>query len=142
MENFLGLMNLKSMDEEELKTMSPLVFAYIGDALYEIYVRTYITNKYRAKVNELHKISTGFVKASAQSKVVHALEDNLTENEWKVVKKGRNQKSGTIPRNSSISDYKYATGFECLLGYLYLLGKKERIEEIIMRAIRIIEGDK
>lgn len=139
MEEFLSLLNLQSMGEEGLRTMSPLVFAYIGDALYEIYIRTYIIHKYKLKVNELHKMSTGFVKAQAQSKIVHALEAELTEEEWKMVKKGRNQKSGTVAKNASISDYRYATGFECLLGYLYLSGKKERVEEIINRAIEIIE---
>ena len=140
MEDFLGLVNLAPIDKEELRTISPLVFAYIGDALYEIYIRTYIVHKYRLKVNELNKISRGFVKASAQSKIVHALEDKLREEEWKIVKKGRNQKSGTVAKNASISDYRYATGFECLLGYLYLSGKKERLEEIIREGIRIIEG--
>ncbi len=139
MEEFLNLLNLKSIGEEGLRTMSPLVFAYIGDAIYEIYIRTYIINKYKLKVNELHKMSTDFVKAESQSKIVHALEAELTEEEWKIVKKGRNQKSGTAAKNASITDYRYATGFECLLGYLYLSGEKERVEEIISRAIEIIE---
>lgn len=142
MEDFLSLLNLELKDDEGLRTMSPLIFAYVGDALYEIYIRSYIVHKYKVKVNELHKISTGFVKAAAQSKIVHDLEDELTEEEWKIVKKGRNQKSGTVAKNASITDYRYATGFECLLGYLYLTGKKERIEVIISKAIKIIEEDK
>ncbi|SKC87632.1 Mini-ribonuclease 3 [Maledivibacter halophilus] len=141
MKGFLELLNLEIIDEEELKTISPLVFAYIGDALYEIYIRSYIVCKYKLKVNELHKISTEFVKASAQAKIVHALESELSEEEWKMVKKGRNQKSASTAKNASITDYKYATGFECLLGYLYLLRKTERIEEIISNAIKIIEKD-
>lgn len=139
MEEFLGSFNLEVMKKEELRTMSPLVFAYIGDALYEIYIRTYIVHKYKVKVNELHKVSTQFVKAAAQAKIVHAIEGELTEEEWKMVKKGRNQKSGSVAKNASITDYKYATGFECLLGYLYLLGETERLEEIISKAIKIIE---
>lgn len=139
MEEFLGSFNLEGMQKEELRTMSPLVFAYIGDALYEIYIRTYIVHKYKVKVNELHKISTKFVKAAAQAKIVHAIEDELTEEEWKMIKRGRNQKSGSVAKNASITDYKYATGFECLLGYLYLLGETERLEEIISKAIKIIE---
>ncbi|SHK42430.1 Mini-ribonuclease 3 [Paramaledivibacter caminithermalis] len=142
MEKFLGLFDLESMEEEELRTMSPLVFAYIGDALYEIYIRKYIVHKYKVKVNELHKISTRFVKASAQAKIIHAIEEELTEEEWKIVKRGRNQKSGSVAKNASIIDYKYATGFECLLGYLYLLRKTRRIQEIIYMAINIIEKDK
>lgn len=140
MEEFLDLLDLKSIDEEGMRTTPPLVFAYIGDAIYEIHIRTYIIHKYKLKLNELHKTATEFVKAGAQSKIVHALEGELTEEEWKIVKKGRNQKSGTVAKNASISDYRYATGFECLLGYLYLSGKKERIEKIIGRAIEIIEG--
>lgn len=139
MKEFLSSLNLESIDDEGLRTMSPLVFAYVGDALYEIYIRRYIVHKYKFKVNELHKISTKFVKASAQAKIVHALEDELTEEEWKMVKKGRNQKSGSVAKNASITDYKYATGFECLLGYLYLLEKTERLEKIISKAIQVIE---
>jgi len=139
MKDFLNPLNLDVMSEEELRTMSPLVFAYIGDAIYEIYIRTYIIHRYKVKVNELHKMSTKFVKAEAQARIVHTLEGELTEEEWKMVKRGRNQKSGTVAKNASISDYRYATGFECLLGYLYLSGKRERIEEIINKAIGIIE---
>ncbi len=142
MKEFLNLLELEPTDEEGLRTTPPLVFAYIGDAIYEIHIRTYIIHKYKLKLNELHRMATEFVKAQAQSKIVHALESELMEEEWKMVKKGRNQKSGTAAKNASISDYRYATGFECLLGYLYLSGKKERIEEIISRAIEIIEGDK
>ncbi len=142
MEGFLRLINVELMNEQNLRTMSPLTFAYIGDALYEIYIRTYIVHKYKVKVNELHRISTKFVKASAQAKIVHTLESKLTEDEWKMVKRGRNQKTSTVAKNASITDYRYATGFECLLGYLYLTGKKERIEEIISEAICIIEADK
>lgn len=142
MEKFFNLLNLEPIDEEGLRTMSPLVFAYIGDAIYEIHIRTYIIHKYKLKLNELHKRATEFVKAGAQSKIVHALEEELSEEEWKMVKKGRNQKSGTVAKNASIAEYRYATGFECLLGYLYLSGKRERIEEIVSRAIEIIEGDR
>ncbi|WP_432667335.1 ribonuclease III domain-containing protein [Wukongibacter baidiensis] len=142
MEEFLNLLNLESIDEEGLRTTPPLVFAYIGDAIYEIYIRTYIIRKYKLKLNELHKTATQFVKAGAQSKIVHVLEEELTEEEWKMVKKGRNQKSGSVAKNASVSDYRYATGFECLLGYLYLSDKKERVEEIISRSIEIIEGEK
>lgn len=141
MEEFLGSFNLNLMKQGELQTVSPLVFAYIGDALYEIYVRTYIVHKYKVKVNELHKLSTKFVKAAAQAKIVHAIEGELTEEEWKMIKRGRNQKSGSVAKNASITDYKYATGFECLLGYLYLLGKTKRLEEIINKAIDIIEKE-
>ncbi|MCT4566565.1 MAG: Mini-ribonuclease 3 [Maledivibacter sp.] len=141
MEEFLGSFNLNVMKQGELQTVSPLVFAYIGDALYEIYVRTYIVHKYKVKVNELHKLSTKFVKAAAQAKIVHAIEGELTEEEWKMIKRGRNQKSGSVAKNASITDYKYATGFECLLGYLYLLGKTKRLEEIINKAIDIIEKE-
>ncbi|WIF95614.1 Mini-ribonuclease 3 [Caminicella sporogenes] len=141
MKNFLSIMNLKEKSEMDIKNTHPLILAYIGDALYEVYIRTYIVYKYEGKVHEFHKLAIKFVKASGQAQIVHALQNQLTEEEWSIVKKGRNQKSATIPKNANISDYRYATGFESLLGYLYLKGDKERINEIISEAIKIIEKD-
>ena len=129
-------MNIK---ESEARTLSPLVYAYVGDALYEIYIRYYIVSKYKVKVNNMHKNSTKFVKASAQAQIVHALTDYFTEDEWKMIKKGRNHKTSTVAKNASITDYRYATGFECLLGYLFITKKYDRVEEIVIKAIEIIE---
>lgn len=141
MKKFLEFMGLDIKNEIEIRSINPLVLAYIGDALYEIYIRNYIVHKYEGKVHDFHRIATRFVKASGQAKIVHVLENEFSEEEWKIIKKGRNQKSATIPKNASISDYRYATGFECLLGYLYLKGEEERIDEIIARAIEIVEKE-
>ncbi|MDK2918100.1 MAG: mini-ribonuclease [Candidatus Petromonas sp.] len=140
MKKFLDLMNLDMKDESEVRMMAPLVLAYIGDALYEIYIRTYIIHKYKGKVNDLHRISTEFVNASAQALIVHTLEDDFSEEEWWIIKRGRNQKSGSMPKNASLVDYKYATGFECLLGYLYLMEREDRLLQIVSKAIEVIEN--
>lgn len=139
--NFLEEMGLKKKSPEQVRFISPLVLAYVGDAVYEVFVRTYVLHKYGGNVNDLHKISTQLVKAGAQAKIVHVLESELTEEEWTMVKRGRNQKSGSVPKNANLTDYKYATGFETLMGYLYLCDERDRLKEIIKRAIEIIEKD-
>ncbi|MCT4606240.1 MAG: Mini-ribonuclease 3 [Marinisporobacter sp.] len=136
---FIEYMNLENKSEEEIRFVSPLVLAYIGDAVYEVYIREYIVYKYGGNVNKLHKLATKFVKAGAQAKIAHALEGEISEKEWNLIKRGRNQKSGTVPKNADLTDYKYATGFEALIGYLHLLGNTDRIKEIIKRAVEIIE---
>lgn len=137
--DFINYMNLEQKSEQDVKFIPSLVLAYIGDAVYEVYIRQFIIYKYGGNVNKLHKLSTKFVKAGAQAKIVHALEEELSEEEWVIIKKGRNQKSGSVPKNADLIDYKYATGFEALIGYLFLLGKTKRIEEIIKRGVQIIE---
>lgn len=128
------------MNRTELITMSPLVLAYIGDTVYETYVRDYLINKnVNRKVNDLHKLAVKYVKAQAQAKIIHRLEDELTEEEVRIYKRGRNQKSHTSPKNADIVDYKHATGFEALVGYLHLGKEKERLEYIIYQGIKIVE---
>ncbi|WP_129599417.1 Mini-ribonuclease 3 [Anaerophilus nitritogenes] len=129
----------KDICEEEVGLIPPLVLAYIGDAVYEVYVRRYTMSHYKKNVNYLHKMSTKFVQAKSQAKIVHDLEEELSEEEWTIVKKGRNQKSSSVPKNACLTDYKYATGFEALIGYLYLNKNITRLEEIIQRGIEIIE---
>ena len=114
---------------EDIEMLSPLQLAYIGDAVYELLVRTYLLNK-RLSVNKLHKVAIEYVKAKAQAQIVHILENILTEEEQMIVKKGRNAKSDTMPKNATVIDYKYATGFEALIGYLYLKGQDVRIQEL------------
>lgn len=117
-----------SLKKEDIAMLSPLQLAYIGDGVYELLVRTYLINR-GDSVNQLHKKATKFVKAKAQTEYFHKIEDRLTDEEIRVVKRGRNTKSN-VPKNASVSDYKYATGFEALIGYLYLRGKDNRIIEI------------
>ena len=120
------------MDKIKLITMSPLVLAYLGDTVYESYIREHlIRQNINRKVNNLHKLAIQYSKAKAQATIIHELEDELTEEEMKIFKRGRNQKSHTAPKNADIIDYKYATGFEALIGYLYLSEDKERLEYIV-----------
>lgn len=117
------------LSAEDIAMLSPLQLAYIGDAVYELLVRTYLLKK-KLPVKELHKSTIKYVKAKAQADIVHVLEDILSEEEKGIVKKGRNAKTNTMPKNADMIDYKYATGFEALMGYLYLLGKDNRITEL------------
>ncbi len=127
--------------EKEARLMAPLVLAYVGDAVFEVFVRNYLVLERNVSVKVLHKSATRYVKAKAQSIIVHALEKELTEEEWTMVKRGRNQKSATVPKNADLTDYRYATGFETLLGYLFYIGKTERLMEIMTKAMIIINND-
>ena len=130
------------MDKIKLITMSPLVLEYLGDTVYESYIREHlIRQNINRKVNNLHKLAIQYSKAKAQATIIHELEDELTEEEMKIFKRGRNQKSHTAPKNAEIIHYKYATGFEALIGYLYLSEDKERLEYIVKKGIEIIERD-
>lgn len=120
------------------KEISPLSLAYIGDAVYEVYIRSFIMKDANMPVNKLHKAATNYVKAKAQSNIIMALSDRLTEEETAVYKRGRNAHSYTSAKNADIVDYRRATGFEALIGYLYLGGEKDRLEEIIQMSIDFI----
>ena len=110
-----------NMNRTELITMSPLVLAYLGDTVFESHIREYlITKNINKKVNDLHKSAVKYVNAKAQATIIHNIENQLTEDELRIYKRGRNQKSHTSPKNADIIDYKHATGFEALIGYLYL----------------------
>ena len=135
LKNMQSNTNVKS--ETEVKMMSPLVLAYIGDAIYEMFIRDYLINQSKISVNKYHKKATGYVKAKAQADAVHGLESELTEAEWTIVKRGRNQKSATVPKNANLTDYKYATGFEALLGYLFYIGEHKRLSLIMNKAVEI-----
>ena len=117
---------------EDIMMLSPLQLAYVGDAVYELLVRTYLLEK-GLSVGQLHRLTTKFVKAKAQSNIIHDLEDDLTEKEKSIVKRGRNSKTNTMPKNAEMIDYKYATGFEALIGYLYLNEENERISQLFKR---------
>lgn len=125
--------------EQEVKMMAPLVLAYMGDAIFEVFIRNYLVQRMTASVNVLHRTATQYVKAKAQAEIVHALESQLTEEEWGIVKRGRNQKSATVPKNADLSDYRYATGFEALLGYLFYRGKTERLQTLMIKSVDIID---
>lgn len=124
------ILNKEQIEDKDIKMMSPLQLAYIGDAVFELLVRTYLVSKNNLSVNELHKEAVKYVRAEAQSNIVRFLEEKLDTEEWSIVKRGRNAKSTSVPKNANLIDYKYATGFEALMGFLYLSGKYERILEI------------
>jgi ribonuclease-3 family protein len=126
------------------KLLNSLALAYMGDAIYETYVRHHLLKKGAVKPNLLHKEATSFVSAKAQSKIIHVFlkSGQLTEEEAAVVRRGRNAKSGTVPKNTDVQTYRYSTAFEALIGYLYLSGNKDKLENIIETSIQIIEKEK
>lgn len=105
---------------------SALALAYMGDSVYDLLIRTLVLNKGNGKVKEFHRATSGIVKAESQARLVESLLDDLTEEESAIYRHGRNAKSSTSAKNASIVDYRIATGFEALLGYLYLSGRMER----------------
>ena len=117
------------MDKTQIVTMSPLVLAYLGDTVYESYIREYlIRGNCNKKVNDLHKAAIKYSNAKAQASIIHNMMEEFSEKEMRIYKRGRNQKSNTYPKNADIIDYKCAAGFEGLVGYLYLREEKERLE--------------
>jgi len=119
----------------EVLNLQPLVLAYIGDAVYEAYIRTMLVINKKTNVNTLHKMSIKYVKAKAQSDIVHRIADKLTQEEQDVVRRGRNAKSVTVPKNAEITDYRYSTGYEALIGYLYLINNTARLMEILRLSV-------
>lgn len=132
-ENIFRQVN-KDLSEEDILMLSPLQLAYVGDAVYELLVRTYLLSR-DASVNKLHKMTTKYVKAKGQADVLNSIMDLLTDKELAIVKKGRNAKTHTSPKNADLIDYKYATGFEALMGYLYLKKQYSRIYDIFNNII-------
>ncbi len=121
----------KKFDEFDVRMIHPLVLAYIGDTIYDLFVRTYLVMAYDAPVSQLHVKAINFVRAKGQADTLRHIENLLTREELDIVRRGRNAKSATMPRNAAVADYRLATGFESLLGYLYLTGKEERLFEIM-----------
>ncbi|GIO34973.1 MULTISPECIES: Mini-ribonuclease 3 [Paenibacillus] len=121
------------------RLIPPIVLAYIGDAVYEVAVRQYLISKPNLKPNQLHHQATGIVSAKAQSRILAALETVLTDEEKDVVRQGRNAKSGTIPKNANVLEYRHATAFESLIGYLYYTQRHDRMRELIGMGIDYME---
>lgn len=114
----------------DIRTYSPLTLAYIGDAIYDLIIRTILVEQGNSQVNKLHKRASTMVKASAQSSMMEHLMELLTEEEAAVYKRGRNAKSVTMAKNATMSDYRRATGFEALMGYLYLTEQWKRMLDL------------
>lgn len=123
------------LEEQDIRSYSPLTLAYIGDAVYDLIIRTMLVEQSNAQVNRLHKRASGYVKASAQKELLFLIEEALTEEEKGVYKRGRNAKSFTSAKNASIGEYRVATGFEALIGYLYLTGRMGRALELVRLGI-------
>lgn len=123
------------IDQMDIRGYSPLVLAYIGDGIYDLVIRSMMVGKGNAHVNDLHRMTSQLVKAHAQSQMIGILQPELTEEEFAVYKRGRNAKSFTMAKNSTVADYRRATGFEALMGYLYLKDEMERMMELILKGL-------
>lgn len=130
-----GLIDLIKLQMElpdiDVKTLSPLALAFIGDGVFDLVIRTLVVEKGNAPVNKMHKMASNMVKAPAQADLYKEIEDKLTKEEITIFKRGRNAKSYTSAKNASMSDYRMATGLEALIGYLYLTNQFPRILELI-----------
>ncbi|MBU3091339.1 Mini-ribonuclease 3 [Clostridium sp. CM028] len=121
---------------EQVKQINPLVLALVGDAVYEVFIRTYLVEKNRnMNVHKIHIKTVEHVKAHAQSEYMKFFIENLNEEELSIFKRARNSKSGTTPKNGDLNEYKWATGFEALVGFLYLSEKNERLNYIFEKII-------
>ncbi|BBI36059.1 Mini-ribonuclease 3 [Cohnella abietis] len=114
-----------------INMLSPVVLAYVGDAVFEIYIRQRLVAGFNRKPHELHRAATGYVSAAAQAKLLERWVPLLSEEEADIVRRGRNTKSGQPPKNADPADYRHATALECLVGHLYYHGQKERLEQLM-----------
>ena len=136
---FDQIKDIFELEDVEAKQYSPLTLAYIGDAVYEIIIRTILVEHGNAPVNKLHQKASSLVKAQAQANLIHLIEKDLTEEELSVYKRGRNAKSATTAKNASIRDYRTATGLEALVGYLYLDNQMERALKLVKLGLERME---
>lgn len=126
-------MNLFNIEKNEIEVnmMSPLTWAYVGDAVYELYIRTHLVNKTNLKPHKLHIEAIKYVKAQSQAQALKKIEVNLTEKEKEIVRRGRNTENHHVAKNASVQEYMYSTAFEALIGYLYLTNQEKRIKELV-----------
>ncbi len=134
------MMDSGKLSASDVKMLNPLVLAYAGDSVYDTFVRTLLVSGGHGQVAKLHKMSIEFVKAKAQADILWETNELLTPEEQDIVRRGRNTKSSTMPKNADILDYRYATGFEALIGYLYLTGQIDRLMEVIRMVINVKTG--
>lgn len=137
-EDILGQIRSRfGLQGKKTEKYPPLTLAYIGDAIYEIIIRTIIVEGSNGTVNILHKRSSSLVNAGAQAEILNAILEELSEEELTIYRRGRNAKSHTSAKNASIHDYRVATGFEALMGWLYLNGKTERCVELVRQGLHL-----
>lgn len=128
----------REFTEKEARLLNPLQLALVGDGVYELFIRNSIlSNNLELNAHKMHVKAIGYVKAKSQSIIMREIGDKLTDNESYIFKRGRNAKSATVPKNADVRDYRMATGFEALVGYLYLIGETERLEFIFNTALSI-----
>ena len=132
---FVEIKDKFNINTPDLRTYSPLAFAFIGDAVYEIVIRSLVVGRKNLPPQKLHRISSSLVKASAQARVLDAVSDLLTEEEQDIARRGRNAQPKTIAKHATASDYHNATALEAVIGYLYLSGQRERILELIREGL-------
>lgn len=130
------------LPEQDIRTYSPLTLAYIGDGIYELYIRTILVSRGNCQAGKLHKRASRLVKAPTQALMAECLESELTEEEEAVYKRGRNARSYTVAKNATVGQYRKATGFEALMGYLYLTGQYNRMIDLIRKGMDEIDDGK
>ena len=133
--NLSNLNELFHLEEQDIRSYSPLTLAYIGDGIYEQIIRTILVKKVNCPVNRLHKKASSLVKAAAQSGIMEIIEKELTPKELSVYRRGRNAHSPTMAKHATMADYRRATGFEALIGYLYLKEEYTRMITLIRMGI-------
>lgn len=132
------LMQMKELfhlEDQDIRSYSPLTLAYIGDGVYELIIRTILVKKGNCPVNRLHKKASSLVKAAAQSAIIEKIEEELTQEEHDIYRRGRNAHSPTMAKHATMADYRRATGFEALMGYLYLKEDYERMITLVRKGI-------
>lgn len=127
-----------NIKKQDIRTYSPLTLAYIGDGVFDLIIRTVVVDKGNTSPNELHRHTSSIVKAHTQALMAEALMEELTEEEHDVYRRGRNAKSFTTAKNATVADYRKATGFETLMGYLYLEDKFDRAVYLSRRALDLL----
>ena len=126
-------------NELDVKTLSPLTWAYVGDCVYELYIRTNLVSKTRLKPHKLHIEAIKYVKAKAQAQILQEILETLSEEEQDIVRRTRNTQNHHLPKNAELKDYMYATAFEGLIGYLYLTKQEQRLKEILNISIKKLD---
>ncbi len=124
----------------DLREVSASVLAYIGDSVYELYARCWVAEHSSAKSGQMHKMAIKYVSAKAQAKAIRILRDELSDTEENFFRRGKNSNPGSMAKNSSPAEYMYATGFEALIGYLFLDNQVERLEYLINKTFDIIDN--
>lgn len=123
----------------DIRTYSPLTLAYIGDGIFDLIIRSLVVGKGNTKASRLHNRTSQIVKAKTQAEMIEVLEPHLTDEEMDIYRRGRNAKSPTMAKNATMADYRKATGFEALMGYLYLKDEMDRMLELIKLATDALE---